>query len=336
MANSNRSIPVIVISGFLGAGKTSLVNHLLRTGFSDKRLAVIVNDFGRLSVDASLIRQQGPDVIELSNGCVCCSVQVGLLQAIDRVTRQHGADLIILECSGISDTRQLLNLFADPSIPAHVERVVTMVDARRFLRQHERFVLLGRQIEPADVLIVNHCDEADSATVKQTCELLQQLRPGAAIMTASHGQIDPEVILRQSGSQPAIGKESVEADTTTDDQSWYKLDIRFREPIAPDTLSELLAGLSEELQRAKGFLQWDGKAWCIQMSGHVCDVQPIPTAEWSPKQGVVGEMVLIADHSILQQVRASLADVSVFEINESRLNHDQIVHTARSAHTHQE
>lgn len=333
MTDFNRSIPVIVISGFLGAGKTSLVNHLLRTGLSDKRLAVIVNDFGKLPVDASLIRRHGPDVIELSNGCVCCSVQVGLLQAIDRVVRQHNADLIVLECSGISDTRQLLDLLKDPTIPAHVERVVTLVDARRFLRQHERFVLLGRQIEPADLLIVNHCDEADTATVEQTCELLRQLRPEARIITTSHAQIETDVLLKKPESfYSGDGSEAV-SDTRSEKQSWYKLDISLRQPIDPQRVREVLTRLNKDLLRAKGFIRWDEKVWCVQLSGPAIDIQPISGEEWSSPPGVEGELVLIADRPMMQQVKAIMSEIVEIDVQETELHHELTPHAARPADT---
>src|SRR6476661_3882435 len=99
-----RPLPTIGSSGFLGAGKTTLLNRLLAEGVPGRRVGVIVNDFGRLNVDASLVRNGEHPLVELSNGCVCCSLQLGLSQAVGTLAAPDDLDVLVIEASGISVT----------------------------------------------------------------------------------------------------------------------------------------------------------------------------------------------------------------------------------------
>jgi G3E family GTPase len=153
-------LPLTVIGGFLGAGKTSLLNHWLRNT-AGARLAVLVNDFGALNIDAALIESSKADTIALTNGCVCCQIGDDMTMALIRVLDSGGAfDAVVIEASGVSDPWRIAQLGrADPALS--LDGVIVLVDASAVLA-HSRDPLLAdtlqRQLKAADLIIVNKSD----------------------------------------------------------------------------------------------------------------------------------------------------------------------------------
>ncbi len=154
------SIPLTVLSGFLGSGKTTLVNRLLNDP-GGRRITVLVNDFGSLDIDASLIRSQSADTISLANGCACCTVAGDLTRALVAIAQaSETPDAILLEASGAADPRGIAQIaLANPALS--LAGVVTMIDAENFLThlaESEVGALMRAQIEAADILALNKMD----------------------------------------------------------------------------------------------------------------------------------------------------------------------------------
>jgi len=214
--------PVTVLSGALGAGKTTTLNHLL-TNAGDRRLAVLVNDMGAVNVDAELIETREDGVTELSNGCICCDLRDDLEVAVSRLARERTFDHLVVESSGISEPAPVARLFTTgpASAPYRLDTLATLVDASSFretladddvvttedLRrerpgQVERegdvrplSDLLVAQVECADVLLVNKCDLVDEAAIDGTEELLTALNPRARRHRTVRGGVDPDALL---------------------------------------------------------------------------------------------------------------------------------------------
>ena len=154
------ALPFTVIGGFLGAGKTTLLNHWLRHA-AGRRLAVLVNDFGALNIDAQLIESNAGDTIALTNGCVCCQIGDDLSMALMRVLDAADAfDAVVVEASGVSDPWRVAQMGrADPGL--RLDGVVVVVDASAALN-HARDPLLSdtleRQLKAADLVVLNQCD----------------------------------------------------------------------------------------------------------------------------------------------------------------------------------
>lgn len=206
-------IPATILSGTLGAGKTTLLNHTL-TGSHEHELAVVVNDMGEINVDADLIerRVKGEDVIELTNGCICCSMQGDLQQAIADLAFNEDFDYLLIEPSGISDPKPVARQFFQGRAAGfyNLDSVITIVNAREF---YKAFIdgtikrkgkiggtrplsdLIVDGVEFCDTLIINKTDLVSQVELDEVKTTLRTLQPSAEIHTTEFGKINPTEIL---------------------------------------------------------------------------------------------------------------------------------------------
>ncbi|MDR2132775.1 MAG: GTP-binding protein [Clostridiales Family XIII bacterium] len=158
---------IYIISGFLGAGKTTLIRKLLKEAFTDERIAIVENDFGEVGVDASLIRAEGAEVAELRAGCICCSLAGDLVKTLRRLIENNKPDKLIIEPSGVGKLSDVAAACADPGFDgiAEVKRKITVVDASRCGAYLENFgEFFSDQIEHADAVLFSHAEENPERT----------------------------------------------------------------------------------------------------------------------------------------------------------------------------
>lgn len=184
-------LPLTVIGGFLGAGKTTLLNHWLRHA-NGLRLAVLVNDFGALNIDAGLIASTAGNTIALSNGCVCCQIGDDLSMALIEVLNNAGAvDAVVVEASGVSDPARIAQLGkAEPQL--YVDGVVVLVNADTAAAQSQDPLLadtLERQLRSAGLVVINHCDLATPPQLAQVHAWVQRVAPGTPCVETEHGAV---------------------------------------------------------------------------------------------------------------------------------------------------
>ncbi len=207
--------PVTIVTGFLGSGKTTLLNHLLTTGGLG-RVAALVNDFGSIDVDAALIAEVADEVIQLTNGCVCCTINRDLQSAVERVLSLDPAvDRIVVETSGLSDPLPVGLTFLKTELRRStvLEAVVTVVDCANFALDLFKADAAMAQVLRADVLVLNKTDLASTDEVRAIEGRVVVLKPRARVVRASFGRVPLAAILDEvpvSDLQEAVADDAHE------------------------------------------------------------------------------------------------------------------------------
>jgi len=301
---SRDMIPVTVLSGNLGAGKTTVLNHVLHES-RNLEIAVLVNDMGEVNIDADLVAEQSDiseedeEIIELSNGCICCELRGDLLDALGRLAQEREFDLLLIESTGVAEplpVAQTLTLGFDetdldptefheetgiePMDYYSLDTTVTVIDAHQFwdtFQSEEALMdgetekhlgdLLTEQIEFCDVLLLNKCDLVDESTLQTIEEMLATLQPRAKLVRTEHGRVDPDDILDtgrfdfEEASQSAGWLRELQEPHASAEEEHGVTSFVFeaRRPFHPERFADLLDELPKSVIRAKGHFWLAGR-----------------------------------------------------------------------------
>ena len=259
---SDQRIPITVIGGYLGAGKTTLVNHVLRS--TDERIAVIVNDFGEISIDEDLIVAADSDKLTLAYGCICCSLAEGFSAALDTV-RSAGVlpTRLLIEASGVADPNQIAAYGHTPGLA--LDAVVVLADAEQVRRQaNHRWVAdtVRIQLAAADLVVVNKIDLlAAPEDADALCDWLADIASGATLVRASRAAVPMDVIfgpeLREhaAGRSPTTVASSARAAHDTAEDVFESQTVELDAPVPMPVIEALLADLPDGVARLKGLVQ---------------------------------------------------------------------------------
>jgi G3E family GTPase len=310
-----RNIPVTLLSGFLGTGKTTLLNHLL-TQPTGLRLGVIVNDLSAVNIDAALVRPTGREIIELSNGCICCTLRDELVAEVIRLSAAGGLDALVIESTGVSEPLPVAQGFVlggeEIRGAARIDTLVTLVDASTFL---DDFASLGRvedrdpsapeedrrnlvdllvdQIEFADVLVVNKTDLVSPGELLEIRSRLLALNPAARVVETEFGRVDPSLVLGtgvfdpvRSMALPAWERELLKPHVPeTVEYGIGNFSLTSAVPFHPQRLFRYFAKARPELLRAKGWFTLatqPGVRWLFHLAGRK---KRIEFGGWSSADG---------------------------------------------------
>ncbi|MFB9924787.1 CobW family GTP-binding protein [Amycolatopsis halotolerans] len=190
---ARQRVPVVLVAGFLGAGKTTMLNHLLANR-QGARVGVVVNDFGQVNIDALAVAGQVDTMVSLGNGCLCCAVDASGLDAmLGKLSRpEAGIDVIVVEASGIAEPRDLLRLMIASENPdIRYGGLVEVVDAVEFEATRERHPELAEHLRVADLVVLNKVDRADADAVAKVRGVVEEYAPGVPMVLTERGRVDP-------------------------------------------------------------------------------------------------------------------------------------------------
>ncbi|GGX16133.1 cobalamin biosynthesis protein CobW [Streptomyces malachitofuscus] len=262
--SGGRQIPVVVLAGFLGSGKTTLLNHLLhRSGGS--RIGAVVNDFGAVEIDAMAVAGAlGDSTVSLGNGCLCCAVDGSELdEYLERLARPSaGIDVIVIEASGLAEPEELVRMVLASEHPGTVYGgLVEVVDAVEFDDTRARHPEIDRHLALADLVVVNKVDRvADEARVLR---LVRSLVDRAAVVSATHGRVDPEFLFDCRPGEERLGQLSFD-DLHRDGHdhgahlhaAYDTLSFVSERPLDPRRLIRFLDSRPAGLYRIKGYVDF--------------------------------------------------------------------------------
>ncbi|MFK7854311.1 MAG: GTP-binding protein [Granulosicoccus sp.] len=272
-------IPVTIIGGYLGSGKTSLVNHLLRHA-NGVRLAVMVNDFGELPIDADLIEAQDNDVISLSGGCICCSYGDDLSLSLHKLQEQDSPpDHILIESSGVAlpgaigKSLSLLRAY-------RLEGIIVLADAPNVQSLSQQKYIgdtIARQLSDADIIVLNKLDLLTDTQAVSVRQWVTQSYANAPIIEAVYSTLDPNILFdikRDAKSMDRIAKSTHVHDVSS---VFSSINLKVEKTVDADVLAAKLASNECGLVRAKGFVMHsDNTLKTIQVVGRRWSVTDAP------------------------------------------------------------
>lgn len=298
------AVPILLVTGFLGAGKTTLINRLL-TAPDGRRLAAIVNDFGAIDIDAALLAEAADGVVSLKNGCICCSLQGDLLRSLHLIMRRDPApDGIVIETSGVSDPAEIVRALLDPATfrAAALDAIVGIADARQLIDQPALFedTLCRAQLLAADFIALSKTDLLSQAEAAAVRTRLGALKPERMIFDVDHGRIDPELLFGADlhRPQPPTPKRSGLASPGFETMSWTAA--------VPLTLARFQAAIGQlagVLVRAKGIVRFadqPDRPMLFQLVGQRATLSPGPAGDAASEPV---RLVLIACSGALDEAK---------------------------------
>lgn len=344
-----KKLPTTIVTGFLGSGKTTLLRHLL-THANGRKLAVIVNEFGEVGVDGELLRQcsvgceeeaseVGP-LYELSNGCLCCTVQEEFVPVLETLLeRRERIDHIVIETSGLALPKPLVQAFQWPQIRAActVDAVIALIDGPAVLSgqfahdphavdaqrradpnlDHERPLqdLFEDQLSAADLIVVSKVDALPEGGLERVKALIAaHSKPGVKVVAASHGQLPFDVVLGlDSKSEDTIDTVHTHHDEDHEHGREHSHELFDTLTLKLGTMNReaLLRGLSavvqeHEVLRAKGFAAVEDKPMRLVVQGVGARFDSYYDRAWSAHEPRATELVIIGQHLDKQRVTDTL------------------------------
>lgn len=322
---SRGPVPVVLLAGFLGAGKTTVLNHLLRSG-SGLRIGVVVNDFGAVSIDALLVSGAVDGAVTLGNGCICCTTDADSLESVmgELVKPSAGLDVVVIEASGLAEPTALVRMVT----AARSDRIlygglIYLVDAEQFDDTRTRHPQIDDHVALADLVVVNKTDRVSPDRAASVHETIRGCNASAAVLTTTHGVLDPAMLIDLPDTVADDGPRQLElsdllaedhtahdhdhADHTHLHDGYQSVDFATDSPLHPRALAAVLERPPVGVYRIKGVVFFDapghrGRYVVHGVGGHIT----VTATRWAADETPTTRLMVIGAGVDVDEVRTVL------------------------------
>ena len=303
--------PVTLVTGFLGSGKSTLINRIL-AHFSDRRFGLIVNEFGDVNLESSIIEAGEESIVELSNGCMCCVVRGDLVATVDTLlSRRPEIDHIILEASGLSDPVPIANTFLNADLDGSIrfDSIVCMLDLEQYRKTYDEYDITAVQLEYADFVILSKTAHVAAGCIAEAERWLGRADTRAKVVRDD----DPgllELIVDTLDADHTDIRELESAEYSHEHEEVTSLIFRTEQPIYADHFGAVFQSLPDGIVRAKGFLnladeEAGDRKYILQYSGARKDLYSV---EWDAGEQRQTAIVFLGKGFDPEALRARLSE----------------------------
>lgn len=251
-------IPITILTGFLGSGKTTLVNKIIKQN-PEIKFGLIINEFGEVGIDGQLVENSGQEMVEMSNGCMCCVVRKDLLETVEKLVDSGKVDYILIEASGLAEPAPIAQTFAMDDLNGKVkmDSVICLIDALNYRVSKETYQIATEQVEFADVLVLNKTNEQTPENLEMLNKFIKQINPDATVLENSE-EFDTRVLVETGkwDNEKISSQEDHESEHTHEHDEVDEVVFVTEKVLDPMKLDHWIkVNFPENVVRAKGFLK---------------------------------------------------------------------------------
>ncbi len=314
---SQQKTPVTIITGFLGSGKTTLLNQIL-TNRQNLKIAVLVNEFGEINIDSQLLVSIDEDMMLLSNGCICCTINASLIDAVNKVLESHNIDYIVIETTGLAEPVPLMMTFTSSHLRevTRLDSILTIVDAENFNSSHFENEIAIEQVIYGDIIILNKIDLVPEAKLNQIEEYINSVKIGAKIIRSKYGKISLPLILDVGESNfKMLSRSSLQHNIKSSsgdrlqEDNFMSVCFQSDKPLSVEKFNKFLdEQLPKTVFRGKGIIWYQGSKLrhIFQLSGKRCNFQ---RDEWTTNPS--NQLVFIGQNLDAEKIISQLEECVV-------------------------